>query len=403
LAVIANGGERRAMLRVLLVGEAGQLRHQASAALSSLSDPMLEIAETDFAEKRTGELRPDVMIVLFNNNEEAALNYVQAQVRDPHPVLFALVQQRSSALMRRILHCGVDELLFLPLDPATATRALLTISESRRKSEHQPGSVILSLVSTVGGVGVTSLAANLALALRYTLNKRVAMIDLDLQTGGLGFFLNLEPDRTIMRLCESGRQLDSIQLEAALTKHSSGVYLLAAPKGIDESELVTERTIAAVLELMRQLFDFLVVDCGGYVDEHAVAAWERSDLLFYVLDQSIAAARSAWRFLDLFGRLGLAGIAPQLVLNRYRPHHPISEEHIASSLGRAVFAKIPRDEKSLERGQLLAQDLWQIAPGSPLVRAVEELARRIGSGGTSSQTKASAWPRLFSRQAGIRN
>ncbi len=85
-------------------------------------------------------------------------------------------------------------------------------------------------------------------------------------------------------------------------------------------------TIGEVLELMRQLFDFVIVDCGGYIDENAVAAWERSDHLFYLLDQSIAAARCAWRFVDLFGRLGLSGVEPNFILSRFQPHHPISED-----------------------------------------------------------------------------
>jgi pilus assembly protein CpaE len=357
-------------------------------ALAALGDPPLEIIETAPGMNRptNGGPPPDVTMVLFNGgNEEASLAYLQSQAEDePRPVLFALVQERSPVLMRRILRAGADELLFLPLDAGDATRALLKISETRRKAERQTGGIIVSMVSTVGGVGVTSLTANLALALRYTLNKRVAVVDLDLQTGGLAVFLNLEPERTIMQLCENERKLDSIQLESALTKHSSGIYLLAAPKRIEDSELVSDKTIGAVLDLVRQLFDFVVVDCGGYIDENAVAAWERSDHLFYLLDQSIAAARCAWRFVDLFGRLGLSGVEPSFILGRYQPHHPISEEQITHTLGRPIYAKIPRDEKVLERVQLRAQDLWQVGPGSPLARAVEDLARRLATGGEAS-------------------
>jgi pilus assembly protein CpaE len=357
-------------------------------ALAALGDPPLEIIETAPGMNRptNGGPPPDVTMVLFNGgNEEASLAYLQSQAEDePRPVLFALVQERSPVLMRRILRAGADELLFLPLDAGDATRALLKISETRRKAERQAGGIIVSMVSTVGGVGVTSLTANLALALRYTLNKRVAVVDLDLQTGGLAVFLNLEPERTIMQLCENERKLDSIQLESALSKHSSGIYLLAAPKRIEDSELVSDKTIGAVLDLMRQLFDFVVVDCGGYIDENAVAAWERSDHLFYLLDQSIAAARCAWRFVDLFGRLGLSGVEPSFILGRYQPHHPISEEQITHTLGRPIYAKIPRDEKVLERVQLRAQDLWQVGPGSPLARAVEDLARRLATGGEAS-------------------
>jgi pilus assembly protein CpaE len=379
---------RHGALTVLLVGEAEDRRQEVKVALAALGDPPLEIIEAvpGMTRPTNGGPPPDVTMVLFNGgNEEASLAYLQSQAEDePRPVLFALVQERSPVLMRRILRAGADELLFLPLDAGDATRALLKISETRRKAERQTGGIIVSMVSTVGGVGVTSLTANLALALRYTLNKRVAVVDLDLQTGGLAVFLNLEPERTIMQLCETERKLDSIQLESALTKHSSGIYLLAAPKRIEDSELVSDKSIGAVLDLMRQLFDFVVVDCGGYIDENAVAAWERSDHLFYLLDQSIAAARCAWRFVDLFGRLGLSGVEPSFILGRYQPHHPISEEQITHTLGRPIYAKIPRDEKVLERVQLRAQDLWQVGPGSPLARAVEDLARRLATGAEAS-------------------
>jgi pilus assembly protein CpaE len=303
-------------------------------ALAALGDPALEIVETaPGVGGSNGGAPPDVTMVLFNGgNEEASLNFLQAQAEtSPRPVLFALVHERSSVRMRRILRAGADELLFLPLDAGDATRALLKISETRRRAERQAGGVILSMVSTVGGVGGHQPGRKHRSRPALTFNKRVAVVDLDLQSGGMAVFLNLEPERTIMQLCEGDRRLDSIQLESSLTKHPSGIYLLAAPKRIEDSELVSEKTIGAVLELMRQLFDFVVVDCGGYIDENAVAAWERSDHHFYVLDQSIAAARCTWRFVDLFGRLGLSGVEPNFILSRFVPHHPITEEDYAHS------------------------------------------------------------------------
>lgn len=387
----AKNDAKHGALRVLLIGEVEERRTEVRLALAAMGDPPLDISEsTPSGNGSNGGLPPDVVMILFDGgSEEVALNLMQAQSETPNrPVLFALAQERSPVLMRRILRAGADELLFLPLDPGDATRALLKISETRRRAERETGGVIISMVSTVGGVGVTSLVANLALAFRYTLNKRVATVDLDLQTGGLAVFLNLEPERTIMQLAESDRRLDSIQLESALTKHPSGVYLLAAPKRIEDSELVSDRTVGAALELMRQLFDFVVVDCGGYIDENAVAAWERSDHLFYLLDQSIAAARCAWRFIDLFARLGLSGIEPNFLLSRYQPHHPISEEQITHTLARPIFAKIPRDEKVLERAQLRATDLWQVGQGSVVARSIEDLARRLASGNEVSEESA---------------
>jgi pilus assembly protein CpaE len=387
VSVLAKKSEgRRGALKVQLVGEGEQQRTEVRVALSALGDPALDIAELEpDLNATTDPSQVDVTMVVFNGNDELTLSYLNNQAGlEARPVLFALLHDRSPELMKRVLRAGADELLFLPLDPGDATRALFKISETRRREEVHEGGVIVSLVSLIGGTGVTSLSANLALALRYAFDKRVAMIDLDLQTGGLSVFLNLEPERTVMALTEGIRKLDSIQLESCLSKHASGIYLLAAPKRIEDSELVTDAVVGGILDLMRQLFDFVIVDCGTHIDANTVAAWERSQHLFYVLDQSIGAARCAWRFVDLLGRLGLSGVEPNFILSRFVPGHAISEDQLSHTLAKTIFTRIPRDEKVLERVQLSAQDLWQVAPNSPLAKSIEELARRLEVGAETS-------------------
>jgi pilus assembly protein CpaE len=373
---------RQGGLKVQLVGHGDEHRTEVKDALAALGDPALNIEEIEPDPDAIPDTGHDVTMVVFNGNDELSLSYLNTRAgQEPRPALFALLHDRSPELMKRVLRAGADELLFLPLDPGDATRALLKISETRRREEvHIGGGTIVSLVSLIGGTGVTSLAANLALALRYAFDKRVAVVDLDLQTGGLSVYLNLEPERTIMALVEGTRKLDSIQLESALSKHASGIYLLAAPKRIEDSELVTDAIVGATLELMRQLFDFVIVDCGTHIDSNTVAAWERSSHLFYVLDQSIGAARCAWRFVDLVGRLGLNGIEPNFILSRFVPTHPITEDQLSHTLAASIHTRIPRDEKVLERVQLSAQDLWQVAPNSPLAKSVEDLARRLEVG-----------------------
>ncbi len=366
----------RGTLRVQLMGDNAELRATAKAALAALGDPPLEIEETSLGAQSSAGA-PDVLMVMLAGNEEQGLRCLQSQAgQNPRPVMFALVQTRSAGLMKRALRAGADELLFLPLDAGDATRALLKISEARWRLDRRDGGVVCSFVSVVGGVGTTTLVANLGLALRQT-QKRVAMIDLDLQTGGLAVALGIEPEVTILPLVRLDRKLDSLQLESALSKHESGLYLLAAPKRIEEAELVSDVTVGTVIDLMRQLFDYVIIDCGDHIDENAVAAWERSEHLFYVLEQSITSARCAWRFLDLFERLGLTSLQPRFLLNRHRSAHPITDKQIESTLGRELYARIPADEHALERAEVTAKYLWQVAPASALAQSLEELARRI--------------------------
>ncbi|MGH7907297.1 MAG: AAA family ATPase, partial [Candidatus Binataceae bacterium] len=326
---------RHAALNVRLAGDNEDTFGEVAKMLDGIDDPPLIVIRSP---SQAGILNgdngaaatPDIVIVIFDSDEEGSLSYLQAQTESsPRPVLFGLLNERSSVLMRRALRAGADELLFFPLEKGDFVRALLKLAEARRRAERHQGGVVFSLASVVGGVGVTSLAANLALALHHRLDKRVAMIDLALQSGGLSAYFNLEPDRTILPLARLEKRLDSIQLESALTKHDSGVYLLAAPRRIEDSDIVCDLAVSAVLELMRQLFDFVIIDCGAHVDENAVAAWERSADVLYVLDQSIGAARCAWRFLELFNRLGIRDAELRFVLNRFDPQHPISEKQIA--------------------------------------------------------------------------
>lgn len=411
MSVLRKGEGRQGALRVLLVAPEAH-RAEVLASLQALPEPPLEITEKSpdalsvsghsngtGSANGNGHAAPDVVMVVFNgDDEEEALNYLQGVgEKETHPAIFALLRERSPGLMKRVLRAGADELLFLPLDTGDATRALLKISESRRREDQTGMGTVVSLVSLVGGVGVTSLAGNLALALRYSLDKRVAVIDLDLQAGALSVFLNIEPDRTVMALTEGEKKIDSIQLESALSKHSSGIYLLAAPKRIEDSELVTDGAVGNVIEIMRQLFDYVIVDCGTHIDASKVSAWERSQHLFYVLDQSIGAARCAWRFVDLCGRLGLNNLEPAFVISRFISNHPISEEQLSHTLARPIYAKIPRDEKVLERVQLSAQDLWQVAPNSPLTKAVEEMSRKLdGVSDRDSTRNGSIVSRLLS-------
>jgi pilus assembly protein CpaE len=251
---------RRSTMKVMLVGDPGEQRTQLKTVLATLVEPELEIIEGETATaanlSENVAAPPDATLVMVNGNEEAALNFLQGQaLHSPRPSLLAVLTARSAGLMKRALRSGADEILFMPLDPGEATRALLKISEARWRTERREGGVVISVTSLIGGVGVTSLAGNLALALQ-SLHQRVALVDLDLQTGGLAVFLNLDPEVTIMPVVRLDRKLDSIQLESALTKHQSGVYLLAAPKRIEEGELVSDITVGTVLDLIRQLFDY---------------------------------------------------------------------------------------------------------------------------------------------------
>ena len=395
----ARGLERRDKLSVALVGDDLERRALAAAALAEIREPLLELSERDFHQQGEGAVAADVVMALFGDNEAEPLAFLQAQAqRKPGPRLVAILGERSAALMRLALHAGAEEILFAPLETDAVTRVLMKVGEERYRRSRRRGAVI-SVASLSGGAGVTTVAGGLALALAYSLDKVAAVVDLDFQKGGQNIFLNLEPAQTIASLIEHVRMLDSIRLESALCKHPSGVYLLAAPRRFEDGERVSDLAVGAVLDLMAELFDYVVVDCGKRVDENSIAAWERSEAVLYVMEQSLVAAAMARRFRDLFERLRLRITAPHFVLNRADAQNQIGEAAVAAALGAPLYARIPRDERALQRAQLRAQDIWQAAPHGPLARASAELARRLTTRGEPERIAGGLWSRWFGAAA----
>jgi Flp pilus assembly CpaE family ATPase len=395
----AKGLERRDKLSVALVGGDVERRALAAAALAEIREPLLELSERDFHQHGDGAAAPDVVMALFSGNEAEPLAFLQAQAqRQPGPRLVAILEERSAALMRLALHAGAEEILFAPLETDAVTRVLMKVGEERYRRNRRRG-VVISVASLSGGAGVTTVAGGLALALAYSLDKVVAVVDLDFQKGGQNIFLNLEPAQTIASLIEHVRVLDSIRLESALCKHPSGVYFLAAPRRFEDGERVSDLAVGAVLDLMAELFDYVVVDCGKRVDENSIAAWERSEAVLYVMEQSFVSAAKARRFRDLFERLRLRITAPHFVLNRADAQHQIGEAAVAAALDAPFYARIPRDERTLQRAQLRAQDIWQVAPNGPLARASADLARRLTTRGGPERIARGLWSRWFGAAA----
>ncbi|HYL98170.1 MAG TPA: hypothetical protein VEZ90_04390, partial [Blastocatellia bacterium] len=154
-------------------------------------------------------------------------------------------------------------------------------------------------------------------------------------------------------------------------------------------------TVATTLKLMDELFDFILIDCGHSLNEGSVAAWERSQHLLYLVDQSVTSVRPAQRFLNLFERLQLKSVKPEFLLNRFDPENPITPDKIEMALRRPIIARLPRDEESFAKAQIAGGDLSVAAPNSLARVSVESLAGRLC--GVSSEVNGTSHRNILAR------
>jgi pilus assembly protein CpaE len=384
VTLLANSEASLQQTRQYLLSIAG-VRVSVNGRVSS-SDPAVPGSE--------GE---DALMVELGTDGEQELHRIRIlRGGRKESALIAILKDRSADMMKKVLQAGADDILFWPLDPAPTTRLLLKIAENRQRLHDVCGGKLCAVASTIGGVGVTSVSANLALALRYAFDKRVAVVDLDFRSSGLSSYLSLEPVRNISWFGAQGREINSVELGTALTAHPSGIQLLAAPDFTEGAGSITESVIAEIYAVMRQLFDYVIIDCGGSIDKGVGETWKQSDHLLYVLEQSVNGIRCAWRFGQLFEQTRISLTKPRFVINRFDSGHPAGDEQIGYALSEGIFARIPADSRAMQRREARAIDLWHSSPGSPLISAYEELAEAVISGKSSvGHTPVTVIPRLM--------
>jgi pilus assembly protein CpaE len=311
------------------------------------------------------------------------------------PLTIALFAERSPQMIQAALRAGADDALSLPPSYEDTLRALVRASELRRRAEGPEQKKICALVSVSGGRGTSSLAVCLGFALMQLLERRTALVDLDLQGAPLSVLLDVEPEHTIADLTDPTSPIDSIRLESVLAKLEAGPSLLAAPKRIEQTELVSAATVEAAVKVLHDLFDVVLVDCGSHLNESSVVVFEHSDYLLYVLDQTISAVRAAQRFLNLYESLELHKHPPQLIVNRYRTGDPVTLEGIEAALHLPILATIPQDDAAFQQMQATGRSLWNISSGASVRRSVESLTRKLFATAPQKETKTGLFSRLF--------
>jgi pilus assembly protein CpaE len=234
------------------------------------------------------------------------------------------------------------------------------------------GGEIITVFSPKGGVGCTTIATNLALALANITQARVALVDFSLQFGDVAVLLNLHSSHGIHELMRNIDDLDSNILDDVMVTHSSGVRVLLPPPSLELVEEVATDGMTAVLKALRKSYDFVVVDTWHSIEDATLAVIDLSNTLLMVTTPEVPALRSTRRLLDLVReRPDLRGKV-QIVVNRYPSKSAVGMKEIEHSLGLKPVSSIPSD------GQLVTAAVNEgvsfLSKPSPTSNSITQLA-----------------------------
>lgn len=326
---------------VLVVDDSATARAFVKATLTRFGLQVVEAGSGPEALAVLGGQPVDVVITDVVMPDMDGYELVRRIRKDPRvcaiPVL-VLTSRGDVADKVAGFEAGADDYMVKPFEPVeleVRIKALL----ARRGSTSTPivapqkSATVVAVFGCKGGVGTTTLAVNLALALREITSGVVALMDADLSFGDVGLHLNVPPVHTINDLIQYVDELDSAMLAQAMVEHPSGVRILLSPPRPERAEEVSARLVGRVLDVASYMFDYIVVDTQRMYDDRTLMVLDKAAIILLVLTADIGALRNASLFLALARTLGYPADKVVPVLNGTGVDTGIREQDVKRVLG----------------------------------------------------------------------
>jgi len=230
-------------------------------------------------------------------------------------------------------------------NPPTARSGHIIPAVPAAPKKREPARVLL-FYGAKGGVGTTTLAINTAIALHKELNRRVCLVDANLQFGDHRVFLDLGLDRMSVVDLASNPSIDIDLIKQILVRHESGVDLLLAPPSPEQAELVTHDHLPDIIHQMANEFDYIIVDVDKRLDEVNLRILDVADTIFVVMTADLPCLKNVRLVLETIGHLGYAEDKVKLILNRSNAFTGINVKNAETALKRRIDYQILNEYRS---------------------------------------------------------
>ncbi|MGH9375644.1 MAG: AAA family ATPase [Terriglobia bacterium] len=298
------------------------------------------------AEPRPGWMRdsaPDICLIDFDRDRRGAT--VTAEMIHetlPGTVIFAVSSEPEPGLIIQAMRCGCSEYLLKPIRDDQVLEAIARVGARKRERREPSSGQALTFLGAKGGCGVTTVATHLAALLAKSSSRRALLIDLHPTFGDAALYLGLTKYQySFHDLAESRDRLDSDLVQSFVLHHSSGLDVLPAPDLYEPSRGIPPEAISPAMDVLRLLYDFVLIDCPPGLSEQNLEAVRHSDQLYVITVPEIPALRNVARYLDYFSRAEFPSEKTQVVLNRHVKRSSIPDDEIEKAIRKSIYWKIP--------------------------------------------------------------
>ena len=353
------------------------------------------------------QLKPDVILMRI---EEPLVRPVQtlSRINDGLPDLPIVVFSTDAniRLMRQSMVSGASDYLQEPLQSEDVEAAIMRVLERKeREGMRRRGELadpvaqgtVITVFGAKGGIGKTTIASNLAVALSTEAHQTVALVDMDTRFGDVAITMDIPVERSIADLARNLDNVNRDSLREYLVQHESGVRILPAPTRPSDWRNLTAQHIRDVVDVLAQTHDFVILDTPGTFNEIVAAAIEVGTMILLVTTLDMASIKDTVLALEmLHERFGNDDERIKVVLNRAGMDTGVREKDVERTLDSPLWWRIPQDQEVVKAAQL-GRPIVMSRPNSKVSLEIREIARALSGirNKTTTRKRGGGWGRLL--------
>jgi pilus assembly protein CpaE len=387
-------------ITVLIVDDLPETRENVRKLLQF--EPELEVigqaGTGEQAIEMAQESKPDIILMDINMPGIDGIGASQTiSELVPHSQIIIMSVQSDADYLRRAMLAGARDFLTKPFGGDELITAIRRVHEKRPTIPTTKGGraatpvdgqnggeplpdegEIITVFSPKGGSGCTTISINLAVSLADQ-GYRTVLVDGSLQFGDVAVMLNLKSVTTLVDVIERIKEMDADFIGSVVQVHKSGLHVLLAPPRPEMADVVTDEHMKTVLELLREIYDFVVVDTSSALNDIALTILDTADRILLVTQQNLPSLKNISRFFDLSNSLEYSPQKVWMVVNRATSKQGISVKDIENTLKRPVMVTIPANDLVCNAASNEGVPVVS-GPGKkqPVGLALLKLAERIG-------------------------
>ena len=368
-------------IRIMLAAHSADDRKLISSLLTDEALRVVSSFRPDADGLKKASSQPaDVLLIGTRAMPSQELDFAERMFTTRSDItILLLAPTLDSRTLTRAMECGIARVIDIDSSEHDICTHIMTAANrdhNRRNSTQKIASYdskIVACYSPKGGVGKTTLAVNLAYALA-TMNKKIALIDLSLQFGEVGVFLDIAKGDTIADMVEE-HSFELSTIKSYLIRHQSGIQVMLSSSSPEYAELIQPVHVNAILSSLRTEFDYVIVDMGVAFGDCAIAAMETADTILLVVNEEIASLHDAKRSIKVLEALNQQDKL-KIVVNK-EGISTITVKNVANLLEATPVLVVPYDLKAAMLAVNRGIPMLSCAPNSKASKAIREYARAL--------------------------